>query len=76
LETATNIPLPYVTEVQLLSAAEVRDVHKVPGSTASVEVMVMLDVDEHPFASVAVTVYVPIVVMLAVADEPKLLLHE
>jgi hypothetical protein len=38
--------------------------------------MVMLAVDEQPFADEAVTVYVPELVMLADADEPKLLLHE
>ena len=37
----------------------------------------MLDVDDvQPFASVVVTVYVPGVVMLAVADDPKLSLHK
>jgi hypothetical protein len=35
----------------------------------------MLDVAVQPLAPVAVTVYVPAAVMLAVADEPKLLLH-
>jgi len=36
----------------------------------------MLDVAVQPLAPVAVTVYVPAVVILAVAEEPKLLLHE
>jgi len=36
----------------------------------------MLAVDVHPLAPVTVTVYVPGDVMLAVADEPRLLLHE
>jgi uncharacterized protein (DUF983 family) len=39
-------------------------------------VTIMLEVDVQPFAPVTVTVYVPGVVMLADADEPKLLLHE
>ena len=36
----------------------------------------MLAVEVQPFAPVTVTVYVPGAVMLAVADEPRLLLHE
>ena len=36
----------------------------------------MLDVAVQPLAPVVVTVKVPAVVMLAFADEPKLLLHE
>ena len=39
-------------------------------------VTVMLAVDVQPPAAVTVTVYVPGVVMLADADEPKLLFHE
>jgi len=39
-------------------------------------VTVMLAVDVQPLAPVTVTVYVPGAVMLADADEPKLLLHE
>jgi hypothetical protein len=39
-------------------------------------VTVMLDVAVQPFAPVTVTVYVPAAVMLAFADDPKLLLHE
>ena len=46
----------------------------IPGST--VEEMVMLAVDEQPFADNAVTVYVPELVMLTFAEEPKLLLHK
>ena len=38
--------------------------------------MEMLVVDEQPFADEAVTVYVPELVMLADAVEPKLLLHK
>jgi len=37
---------------------------------------VMLDVAVQPFAPVTVTVYVPAAVMLAFADDPRLLLHE
>jgi hypothetical protein len=39
-------------------------------------VTVMLAVDVQPLAPVTVTVYVPGAVMLADADEPKLLLQE
>ena len=39
-------------------------------------VTVMLDVAVQPLAPVAVTVYVPAAVMLAFAEEPKLLLQE
>jgi hypothetical protein len=39
-------------------------------------VTVMLDVAVQPLAPVTVTVYVPAAVMLAFADEPKLLVHE
>ena len=37
---------------------------------------VKLDVAVQPFAPVTVTVYVPAAVMLAFADDPRLLLHE
>ena len=36
----------------------------------------MLDVEVQPFVPVEVTVYVPGALMLAAADEPKLLFHE
>ena len=39
-------------------------------------VTVMLDVAVQPFAPVTKTVYVPVAVMLAFAEDPKLLLHE
>ena len=39
-------------------------------------VTVILEVDVHPFAPVTDTVNVPGDVMLADADDPKLLLHE
>ena len=39
-------------------------------------VIVMLEVDVHPLTPVTVTVYIPGAVMLAVSDEPRLLLHE
>ena len=39
-------------------------------------VVVMLDVEVHPFVPVTVTVLIPGAVMLALADEPKLLFHE
>ena len=40
------------------------------------DVTVMLEVAVHPLEPVAVTVYVPFVVMLCVALEPRLLFHE
>jgi hypothetical protein len=39
-------------------------------------VVVILEVAVQPLADVTVTVYVPGAVMLAIADDPRLLLHE